>query len=217
VGEGPRRRGATQLALPLDLPAPPKLAPLDRWAAMVADYATTSVTTGDHPLGLLRGELRGQGGVHSADLERLPHGTAVRIGGLVVARQRPATAKGVTFLLIEDEHGTVNLIVPLKVYERDRLVVRTEPLVVAAGRLERHASGGGAVNVLVQRLTSLSAPGRTAKVAELAPVREHGAETGDRTAPGVAAAAADELAATGTGDFRAVAPAAMSFAQGRRR
>jgi error-prone DNA polymerase len=149
--------------------------------------------------------------VHSADLERLPHGSEVRIGGLVVARQRPATAKGVTFLLIEDEHGTVNLVVSLSVYERDRLVVRTEPLVLAHGRLERHASGGGAVNVVVSRLVALRAPGRAAKVAELPAAR------GPAAAPATAAAGEDGLAATGTEDFRAVAPAAMSFAQGRRR
>jgi error-prone DNA polymerase len=195
----------TQLSLPLDLPAPPELRPLDAWAAMTADYATTTVSTGDHPLGLLRGELRERGGVHSAELGRLPHGTAVRIGGLVVARQRPGTAKGVVFLLIEDEHGTVNLIVGPQVYERDRLAVRTEPLVLAQGRLERHASGGGAVNIVVTHLTALAAPGADATVAELAPARA------------ADPAAAEDLAATGTDDFRAVAPAAMSFAQGRRR
>ena len=57
----------------------------------------------------------------------------MRIGGLVVARQRPGTAKGIVFLLIEDEFGTVNLIVPPPVYERHRLLVRTEPLVLARG------------------------------------------------------------------------------------
>ena len=65
----------------------------------------------------------------------------MRVGGLVVARQRPGTAKGVVFLLLEDETGTVNLIVPPQVYERDRLTVRTEPLVVAEGMLERFAVG----------------------------------------------------------------------------
>ena len=53
------------------------------------------------------------------------------VAGLVVARQRPATAKGVTFMLLEDEWGTINLIVPPPVYERHRLVVRAEPFVLA--------------------------------------------------------------------------------------
>ena len=128
---------------------------------------------------------------------------------VAVDRQRPGTAKGVVFLLLEDEHGTVNLIIPPRVYERDRLVVRTEPLVVARGRLERHPSGGGAVNVLVAALRPLEAPGDDAVVARLTP----------RTAPAIAeeSAADDRSAATGTDDFRAVAPPAMSFARGRRR
>jgi len=199
--------GGTQLALPLDLPAPPELKPLDRWAAMLADYATTTVSTGDHPLGLLRGELRRRRASSSGDLERLRHGTRVSIGGLVVARQRPGTAKGVTFLLLEDEEGTVNLVVPPPVYERDRLAVRTEPLVFAEGRLERHASAGGAINVVVDRLVSLASPGR-----EEAAVREL-----PRPIEGVPSEEEIALGATGTDDFRAVAPAVMSFAQGRRR
>jgi error-prone DNA polymerase len=91
------------------------------------------------------------------DLGRLTHGTPVHIGGLVVARQRPGTAKGVVFLLIEDETGTVNIIVPPKVYERDRLTARTEPLVLVEGTLERHVAAGGAINVLVKRLLPLDA------------------------------------------------------------
>ena len=51
----------------------------------------------------------------------------------MVARQRPATAKGVTFMLLEDEHGTINLIVPPPVHDRCRLAVRGEPLVIADG------------------------------------------------------------------------------------
>ena len=104
-------------------------------------------------------------------------------------------------MLLEDEHGTVNLIVPPKVYERDRLAVRAEPLVLAHGRLERYASGGGAINILVSRVVSLATPGRAAAVTELVPAEQ------EQVAP----------AATGTEDFRAVAPPAMSFASGRRR
>ncbi|MGZ6645850.1 MAG: hypothetical protein ACXVFT_28930, partial [Solirubrobacteraceae bacterium] len=62
------------------------------------------------------------------------------------------------FLLLEDETGTVNVIIPPKVYARDRLTVRTEPLVVVEGALERFASAGGAINLLVQRIAPLDAP-----------------------------------------------------------
>ncbi len=202
----------TQLSLPLDLPAPEGLRALDRWAAMIADYATTTLSAGDHPLGLLRERLAADGVVHSSDLARLDDGTAVRVGGLVVARQRPGTAKGVVFLLLEDEHGTINLIVPPRIYERHRLVVRTEPLVLAEGRLEKPLAGGGAINVLVTRLASLARPGERAAIAQL-PRPTRGAEAGDPPL----VETGDDWAATGTDDFRPVAPAAMSFGQGRRR
>ena len=115
-------------------------------------------------------------------------------------------------MLLEDEFGTINLIVPPKVYERDRVVVRAEPLVVAEGVLERHASAGGAINLVCRRLVRLDASGHlqarpAAEVVEL--VREEAQQA--------AVGAGEELAATGTGDFRAVAPAAQSFASGRRR
>ncbi len=111
-------------------------------------------------------------------------------------------------MLLEDEHGTVNLVVPPQVYERHRLAVRTEPLVVAEGRLERYAAGGGAVNVLVRRLTALEADGRPpAEVKDFSPLDERERER----------QAEEGAAAAGAAGFRAVAPPVMSFAQGRRR
>jgi error-prone DNA polymerase len=245
VGASGRRTRAelgTQLALPLGVGEAPALPGLTGWEAMIADYSTTGLTTAEHPLGLLRAELRAQRMVASGDLERLGHGTAVRIGGLVVARQRPGTAKGVCFLLMEDETGTVNLIVPPKVYERDRLVVRAEPLVVAEGVLERHASAGGAVNIVCRRLVRLDASGhlQARPAADVAVHHVTAVTGGEQRSSGEviqvkdfamgdalelarqearrAAAEDDEdLAATGTGDFRAVAPPAQSFASGRRR
>jgi error-prone DNA polymerase len=150
--------GGTQLSLGLELPAAPALAALDDWDAMIADYATTGLTVDRHPLRLLREGLTERGIASSADLADLPHGSQVRVGGIVVARQRPGTARGVVFLLLEDETGTVNVIVPPPVYARNRLTVRTEPLVVVEGVLERFASGGGAINLLVRRLAPLDAP-----------------------------------------------------------
>ena len=110
-------------------------------------------------MALLRDRLPADS-VTSRDLETLEHGTRVRIGGLVVARQRPGTANGIVFVLLEDEYGTINLIVPAKVYERNRLTVRTEPLMLVEGKLERFAAAGGAINVLVDKVGSISAPDR---------------------------------------------------------
>ena len=193
---GERVADGTQLALPLDVPAAPELRALNPWEGMVADYATTGLTLGPHPLALLRPTLAGT--VTCRDLEDLPHESRVRIGGLVVARQRPGTAKGIVFILLEDEFGTINLIVPPPVYERHRLTVRSEPLILAEGKLERLPIAGGAINVYVRALRPLVAPEEDAAgVIELA----------ERRAAAAAAGA----------DFRGVAPAVQSFAAGRRR
>ena len=88
----------------------------------------------------------------SAQLERLPAGCTVAVAGMVIARQRPGTAKGTMFLLFEDEWGTINLIVPKAVYERHRHLARAEPLLLARGRLERSE---GVLNVLVRELAAL--------------------------------------------------------------
>jgi error-prone DNA polymerase len=205
-----------QLSLALDLPQPPALSALDDWDALVADYATTGMAIAHHPFELLRPHLERDGVVSSRDLASLRHGAEVRIGGLVMARQRPATANGVCFLLLEDEFGTVNLVVPPPVYERDRLTVRSEPLVVAEGRLERYASAGGAINFVVRRLRALEVPvGRMAEVRDL-PTRRgrHLEPVPDEAVEPVAEPA---VAAGPAGSFRAVAPPVQSFARGRSR
>jgi error-prone DNA polymerase len=201
--------GGTQLALPLDLPAPPKMRELSEWESMLADYATTGLTVYSHPMALLRDRLPPDS-VTSQDLETLEHGTRVRAAGLVVARQRPGTANGIVFILLEDEYGTINLIVPAQVYERNRLLVRTEPLMLVEGKLERFAAAGGAINVLVDRITSVAAPDRL-----LAEVKDFSL-LDEQVRIGRAEQQAQEMESEAE-DFRAVAPPVMSFASGRRR
>ena len=208
----PGREG-TQLALPLETPAPPELRELAPWESMVADYAATGLTLGEHPLALLRGQLP-EGTVSCRDLERMRHEAPVTIGGLVVARQRPGTAKGIVFLLLEDEFGTINLIVPPDVYERHRLTVRTEPLILARGRLEKLAMAGGAINVFVKSLEPLVTP--DADVAGVVELAERRAAAAAAEAPADRSAAAADPSAI-LADFRGVAPAVQSFAAGRRR
>ena len=149
----PGTRGEEQqLALPLDpTAATPDLPEQTVWERMLADYRTTRLTVGVHPLELLRPHLAA-GTLSSLELLDRPHGSRVHTAGLVVARQRPATANGVVFMLLEDEHGPFNLIVPPPVYERYRAVVRGEPLVEAWGRFERV---GRNRNLLVSRLGTL--------------------------------------------------------------
>ena len=109
VGAGGAER---QLALPLEptseIPDLPEQTP---WERMLADYRTTSLSVGVHPLELLRPHLPAEV-LTSLDLEHLENKSPVTVAGLVVARQRPSTANGVVFMLLEDEHAQVNLVVP---------------------------------------------------------------------------------------------------------
>jgi error-prone DNA polymerase len=178
----------TQLALPMEPPPPPELEPLGEWGRLIADYRSTGMTVEKHPMKLLRPGLDPKL-VRSSDLSEIDHGASVEIAGMVTARQRPETANGITFMLLEDERGSVNLIVPPPVYDRNRPLVRTAPLIRARGRLERRE---GTINVLV---------------AELAPLQPNPAPPRAKSSP----RAPRELAVA---ELRAVAPAGHSF--GRR-
>jgi len=148
-----------QLALPLEptseIPELPEQTP---WERMLADYRTTNLSVGVHPLELLRPHLPAEVAT-SLDLEHLENRSSLTIAGLVIARQRPATANGVVFMLLEDEHGQVNLVVPPAVYERFRPLVRGEPLLLARGRFERYERNR---NVVVEEFASLGPLARRA-------------------------------------------------------
>ncbi len=149
---------AKQLPLSLDATAEtPSLRDLTRWERMLADYRHTGLSVGTHPLTLLRPHLP-VGTLSSADLLEQPHGRSVAVAGMAIARQRPSTAKGIVFMLLEDEHGQMNLIVQPHVYERHRATVRAEPLVLAYGRFEKVKENR---NVLVSRIESLGPLART--------------------------------------------------------
>jgi error-prone DNA polymerase len=140
--------------LPLELEPTAKTPPLrdlTRWERMLADYRHTSMSIETHPLALLRPHLP-EGTLSSEELHDAQHGRQVAYAGMTVARQRPSTAKGIVFMLLEDEFGQVNLIVPSEIYERHRATVRAEPLVLARGRYERVGENR---NVLVASLESL--------------------------------------------------------------
>jgi error-prone DNA polymerase len=150
----PGTRGeAKQLTLSLDPTSEtPELPDLTRWERMLADYRHTNLSVGVHPLTLLRPHLPPRT-LSSDELHEAPHGSAVAFAGMAVARQRPATAKGIVFMLLEDEHGQVNLIVPSEIYDRYRAIVRGEPLLLARGRYERVERNR---NVVVAELQSLA-------------------------------------------------------------
>ncbi len=148
-GSGGKER---QLALPLPpTVATPSLPEQSVWERLLADYRSTGLSTGVHPLALLRPELP-PGTLSSVDLPAARNGSRVAVAGLVVARQRPPTANGVTFLLLEDETGQLNVIVMPPLYAQNRALVRGEPILLARGRLQR---SGGTINVIAEKLQSL--------------------------------------------------------------
>jgi error-prone DNA polymerase len=142
-----------QLALPLDPTAEtPELPEQTPWERMLADYRRTSLSVGVHPLELLRPHLPATV-LSSQDLCQAPDKARVAVAGMAVARQRPATANGVVFMLLEDEFGQMNLIVPPPVYERHRAIIRGEPLILARGTFERVERNQ---NVVVRELETLA-------------------------------------------------------------
>jgi error-prone DNA polymerase len=152
-----------QLALPLDPTAEtPDLPRPTEWEEMLASYRRTSLSVGTHPMELLRPHLPA-GVLSSHDLCQAPDRSRVAVAGMAVARQRPATAKGVVFMLLEDEFGQVNLIVPPQVYERHRAIVRGEPLILAHGVFERIERNQ---NVVVRKLETLAPIARRLSGAE---------------------------------------------------
>jgi error-prone DNA polymerase len=151
--------GNRQLALPLEPTAEiPSLPAQTPWEQMLADYKHTSLSVGVHPLELLRPHLPASV-VTSAELLETPNNTIIELAGMAIARQRPATANGIVFMLLEDEHGQANLIVPPNVYEQHRAIIRGEPLLLARGKLERHDRN---VNLLVSSVASLGPLARQA-------------------------------------------------------
>ena len=178
---GERMLEGTQLALPLEVPDAPDAAAAhavgvddrrlrdDRAHARAApDEAAAAVAAAGH--GVDRATSRGCRTTRRCEL-----------GGLVVARQRPGTAKGIVFLLLEDEFGTINLIVPPDLYEANRLTVRSEPLLLCEGRLEKLPQAGGGINVFVKAVRSLVTPEeQTAEVVALAERRVAGGGDGPR-------------------------------------
>lgn len=147
------RRVRRQLELPLNHPHETlRFAGLDGGEKLLAEYAVLGFAASAHPLALLEGALP-PNVIRSDCLCDLEHGTRVEVVGLVVARQRPQTAKGFVFVLMEDEGGMVNVIVKPDIYERDRLAVRGEPFLWVTGTL---AKDDGTLNVIAEEVRAMT-------------------------------------------------------------
>ena len=127
-------------------------APTER-QGITADYASLGLTLGRHPLALLRERLRHERILSAAELRALPHGRFVRTAGLVLLRQHPANAKGVTFLTLEDETGQVNLIVWESVGQTQRRPMIEAQLLEVRGKLQRQ---GEILHLVAHRLIDRS-------------------------------------------------------------
>jgi error-prone DNA polymerase len=120
---------------------------------IVADYRALGLTLGRHPLALLRERLAGRGFVTAAELRERAPGALARTAGLVLVRQRPGTASGVTFVTLEDETGIVNLVVWRDVAERWRRPLLESRLMAVEGRVQRE---GEVLHVVASRLADQS-------------------------------------------------------------
>jgi error-prone DNA polymerase len=120
---------------------------------IVADYGSLGLTLRRHPLALLRGALGKRGAIPNRALWEEPNGRWVIAAGLVITRQRPGSAGGVTFVTLEDETGYVNLIVWQRVATAQRAALLESRLLLVHGQLQRE---GDVLHVIAQRLTDLS-------------------------------------------------------------
>ena len=116
------------------------------------DYLATGISTNGHPMEHVRARLRAAGVRSSAELDEVHAGERVCVSGLVVARQHPATAKGTVFVLLEDEHGFLNVIVSRDLFAANREVVKYSPFLLIEGRLEREDR---VVSIVGRRFRSL--------------------------------------------------------------
>lgn len=120
---------------------------------VVADYQTAGLSLRDHPVSFLRDKLNEYGVTKAADLIHVEPERRYRVAGLVLLRQRPSTAKGITFMTLEDETGTANLVVHVNVWERFRPIARQASAIIAHGILQRQHD---VVHLVVDRMDDLT-------------------------------------------------------------
>ncbi|MFO1094224.1 MAG: error-prone DNA polymerase, partial [Planctomycetaceae bacterium] len=145
-----------QLPLFQDLPdedIPAALPALTLREQVADDYHSAGLSLRGHPLQFVRPRLERRGIVAACDLAHLPADRHYKVAGLVLLRQRPGTAKGITFVTIEDETGPANLIIRQEIWERYRRIASTATAFVAHGHLQR---AEGVIHLLVDRLQDLT-------------------------------------------------------------
>jgi error-prone DNA polymerase len=112
------------------------LTPMTRAERMDADFRGTGLTIGRHPVAYHRSELDKLGACSAIDMQEMRNGSRIKVGGWVIVRQRPGTAKGFVFLTMEDETGVANVIITPQLFDKYRLVLVDHPFLLITGTLQ---------------------------------------------------------------------------------
>ncbi len=145
-----RGLGRTEpLPLPVDDDPMPVFAPLGEFETINWDYRRTSHSVHGHPLAPLRAALMAQGLPDARTLITLHHGQHARYAGLVICRQRPGTASGVTFMTLEDETGFVNVVLWERVFDAHAVIAKTHSFLGVTGKVQ---SQDGVVHLVADKL-----------------------------------------------------------------
>jgi len=149
---------ASEAPLPVAPDEPlPDFDPLDDFQAIDWDYRFSAHSTRGHPLAPLREALAAQGLPDARTVAGMPDGGQVRYAGLVICRQRPGTASGVTFMTLEDETGFVNVVIWKQVFDDHAVLARTASFLGVSGKLQ---SESGVVHVVADTLWAPAIPAR---------------------------------------------------------
>jgi error-prone DNA polymerase len=132
---------------------PPLFTDPTSYELLASDLWATGLSTDDHPLTHFRSALDARGVLTSRELHTAETDRRIEVAGLVTHRQRPATASGITFLNLEDEHGLMNIICSVGVWNRYRRIARESSALIVRGMLERSVEG--VTNVVADAFTDL--------------------------------------------------------------
>jgi error-prone DNA polymerase len=148
AGRAGRPVGPLLEDVPETAPEAPLL-PMTTFERLGADYHGTTLTVGRHPMHFRRAEMDARGVTPAHSLAKLRNGGKVRVAGCVIVRQRPGTAKGITFLSMEDETGIFNVVVMPDLFEESRLTIVREPYLLFEGKVQ---NVDGVIHVLAKRV-----------------------------------------------------------------
>jgi error-prone DNA polymerase len=152
-GQDPREQYPLFAQLTLEDDPPVQLPQQESIEQVFADYDMTGLSLKAHPVSFYRTQLQRWGITPANQLAERRHNQRIRVAGLVLLRQRPSTAKGITFVTLEDETGAMNLVLHQRVWDRHYSIARRSPAWIATGRLENRQS---IIHVVVNRLEDLA-------------------------------------------------------------